>query len=378
MKVTRILGENISRDLCASKKNKVIVIYGARQVGKTTLVHDILSHLEGVLYLNAEEFKIKDIFSRCDLSSMEEIIGNKSILFIDEAQNVENISLNIKILHDAHPELKIILTGSSSFELANRTAEPLTGRKSTYKLYPISVQELRKHISVFDIKQNIEHYLLYGMYPEVLNEETVEDKKRTLRELSSSYLYKDILMLVHIKHSDKLFKLLQLLALQIGSTASIAKLSNGLDVSFDTVERYLELLEKSFVIFKLSGYSKNKSKEISKMDKYYFYDVGIRNAVLENYSPLSLRTDGGALWENFIISERIKRNEYGGKYGRMYFWRLYSGAEIDYIEEYDGLLHAYEIKFNNKIVKSPKSWQGSYPKSTFETINQDNFLEFVS
>ena len=376
MYIQRLLEQRIKKVLTSS--NKVIIIYGARQVGKTTLVNKILNDADKLLKISGEQQKIKDAFSKADLSLMKDVVADSKILFLDEAQSVKEIGLNIKILHDATPQLKIILTGSSSFELANRTAEPLTGRKRVFTLYPISISELLLTESKFDIRNNVEKYLLYGMYPDVLNTEGLAEKKIVLSELSSSYLYKDVLMLADVRHSEKLHKLLQLLALQIGSTVSIAKLSNALDLSFDTTERYIDLLQKSFVIFRLSGFSRNLSKEISKMDKYYFYDIGIRNAVLNNFTPMDQRSDAGGMWENFLIAERIKHNEYNSSYGKNYFWRLYTGAEIDYIEDYDGTLHAFEIKYNEKTVKAPKSWIENYPNSTFETINRNNFIQFVS
>jgi predicted AAA+ superfamily ATPase len=297
---------------------------------------------------------------------------------IDEAQNIQDIGINIKILHDANPSLKIILTGSSSFELANQTSEPLTGRKRTFTLFPISIGELAKQLTGFDIKQKLDEYLRFGLYPDILNTNNVEEKKIRLKELSSSYLYKDVLQLSNIRNSQKIFKLLQLLALQIGSTVSVNKLGNSLNMSNDTVERYIDLLEKSYVIFRRTGFSRNLSKEISKMDKIYFYDLGIRNAILDNFNTIDLRSDAGALWENFIIAERLKHNFYSENEKRSYFWRTYTGAEIDMIEETEGKLFAFEIKFNNKTVKAPKTWEETYNSGEFHTINKDNFLQFIS
>ena len=286
--------------------------------------------------------------------------------------------MSTKILHDARKEVKIILTGSSSFDLSGKISESLTGRKRTFNLFPLSVEELQSHISTFEIKHSISQYLIYGMYPEVITSNIPSQKKTILRELASSYLFKDILQLTTVKHSDKLYRLLQLLALQIGKTVSLAKLSNVLDMSFESVERYIDLLDKAFVIYRLSGYSRNKSKEISKMDKIYFYDVGIRNAVLDNFTEVELRNDAGDLWENFLISERIKHNSYHDSEKRMYFWRTYGGTEIDLIEEGDGKLFAYEIKYSNKIKNAPKSWSENYPDSSYQTINKDNYLNFVA
>lgn len=375
--IERIIQKAIQRQL--DSNNKVIIIYGARQVGKTTLVNTVLNkRAYKTVNINADELRYHEVFTNRDIRKMEELVGNNDLLVIDEAQNIQDIGINIKILHDAHPSLRIILTGSSSFELANQTSEPLTGRKRTFTLFPISIGELTKKLTVFDIKQKLDEYLRFGLYPDILNTNNVEEKKIRLKELSSSYLYKDVLQLSNIRNSQKIFKLLQLLALQIGSTVSVNKLGNSLNMSNDTVERYIDLLEKSYVIFRRTGFSRNLSKEISKMDKIYFYDLGIRNAILDNFNSIELRSDAGALWKNFIITERLKHNFYSENEKRSYFWRTYTGAEIDMIEESEGKLSAFEIKFNNKTVKAPKTWQETYDSGEFHTINKDNFLQFIS
>ena len=374
--IRRIVQKAIENQL--DTNNKVIILYGARQVGKTTLVDTILKdRIIKTVKINADEVRYHDVFTSRDLRKMEELVGNNDLLFIDEAQNIQDIGINIKILHDANPMLKIILTGSSSFELANQTSEPLTGRKRTFTLFPISIGELSGQLTGFEIKQKLDEYLRFGLYPDILNTDNIEDKKIRLKELSSSYLYKDVLQLTNIRNSQKIYKLLQLLALQIGSTVSINKLGNSLNTSNDTVERYIDLLEKSYVIFRRSGFSRNLSKEISKMDKIYFYDLGIRNAILDNFATIELRQDSGAMWENFIMAERLKCNNYSNNDKRSYFWRTYTGAEIDMIEEADGKLFAFEIKYNNKTAKTPKTWKETYNDSEFHTINKDNFLEFI-
>lgn len=374
--ITRAIKESIIENITINRK--IVVVYGPRQVGKTTLIHELIKELKlKTFFANADEIKHHNTFSSRDLRTMMEVIDDAELLFIDEAQNIDNIGINLKILFDGNPDLKIIVSGSSSFDLTNKLQEPLTGRTITYKLFPISIGELRNDHSIFDLKERKEDYLLYGMYPEVQNLNNKKSKIEALDELTRSYLYKDILQLANIKHSNKLRNLLQLLALQICSTASVNKLSNALDLSSETVNNYLDLLEKTFVIYRLPGYSKNLSKEISKMDKFYFYDNGIRNALLSNFNPLELRNDAGQLWENFIIMERMKKLAYTKSYASSYFWRTYSGAEIDYIEDKDGTLNGFEIKYGKKIAKVPKTWSETYKNSTFTTINKDNWVDWT-
>lgn len=376
MLINREIIKTINEEL-DKPNSKVIVIYGPRQVGKTTLINTILDmRSESHIKINVEQSRYNEIFSSTDLQKMKDVIEEKEILFIDEAQVVANIGVNLKILHDALPHLKIVVTGSSSFEIANKMQEPLTGRIRTYNLYPLSVSELRSVKSRFDLSESREEMLIYGLYPEVYVQGTKRDKVELLLHLSSSYLYKDILQLTNIKHSDKLTKLIQLLALQIGSQVSINKLANALDTSSETIENYIDLLEKCFVLFKLNAYSKNKTKEISKSSKIYFYDLGIRNAVLNNFTPCDSRNDTGAMWENFLMAERMKKLSYDRTFVKQYFWRTYAGAEVDYIEESDGKLRAYEFKMSSKKGKIPTTWANEYGKE-YMTVNVDNWLEWV-
>jgi len=357
---------------------KIIVLFGPRQVGKTTLIEKILSESKlTFLQINADEQKYANVFGKADLRSMLEVIDGRQILFIDEAQNIPDIGLNLKILFDARKDLKIIISGSSSLDLAGKIKEPLTGRTRTYQLFPVSLRELRTLQTVFDLKERLPEFLVYGMYPEVLTIQRKEEKSKHLDELASSYLYKDVLRLNNIRYSDKLYKLLQLLALQTGSLVSVVKIANALDLSSETVSNYIDLLEKSFVLFRRTGYSRNKAKEISKMDKIYFYDNGIRNALLQNFTPWELRNDKGALWENFVINERMKNNIYDKKLVRSYFWRTYNGTEIDIVEEENGKLSAFELKANNKITGIPPSWMQDYPDSSFQVINLENWTDFL-
>jgi len=375
--IERILVKSITDTI--QQSSKIVVIYGARQVGKTTLVQEILKQLPyKKISINADMLKYNEVFASRDLAKMKEVIDQNELLFIDEAQNIKDIGINLKILHDHLPELKIIVTGSSSFELANHITEPLTGRTQTFQLFPISIQELRKSYTPFEIKENVSNYLLYGMYPEVIQTASVNGKIKLLYELTSAYLYKDVLQLTNIKHSDKIHKLLKLLASQIGNLISMNEIGNTLQMTNETVNHYIDILEKGFIIFRLSGYDGNIRKEITKMNKVYFYDLGIRNALIDSFNSLEIRQDTGALWENFILIERMKKNVYADIFNKKYFWRTYSGAEIDYVEVKDGTLHGYEIKWKNNKVKQPKSWLETYSNTTFQVINNENFIDFVS
>jgi len=361
-----------------ASSNKVVIIYGARQVGKTTLANQIVSELNlKTLKINADEKKYIDVLSSCDLNQLKSLVSGYELLFIDEAQRVENIGVNLKILADNLKDLKIIVTGSSAFDLANKIKEPLTGRTWTYNLYPLSFLELSEIYNHFELNDLLDNFLVFGAYPEVFMLENMKDKKKLLEEITQSYLYKDVLELDSIKKSDKLYKLLRLLAWQIGQEVSINELANNLDLSYKTVERYIDLLEKSFVIYRLSAFSKNLRKEVSKKDKIYFYDLGIRNALIDDLKPLADRNDLGPLFENFLISERLKKLNYQESPRRSYFWRVYTGQEIDYIEETADSLNAFEFKYKKNKVPSPTSFLANYQPSEFRLINRDNFLEFV-
>lgn len=358
--------------------DKIIVLYGARQVGKTTLVNSILENRkEKILSINADQLKYREVLSSADLNQLKRLVSGYHLLFIDEAQRVSNIGLNLKILHDNLPELKIIATGSSSFELANKISEPLTGRIWTYTLFPVSVLEWSELLNPFEIDERLSEFLTFGMYPELFSYENELDKKDYLGELVQSFLYKDLLELSQIKNSVKIYDLLRLLAHQIGSPVSYNELGQKLGLSTDTVISYIDLLEKVFVIYRMPGFSKNLRKEITKNKKIYFYDIGVRNAILEDFTLPAKRPDIGHLWENFIISERIKRNNYLRAHLNSFFWRTYTGAELDYVEQGAGKLSGFEIKWGDKISNVPKSWIQNYPESDFETINRKNFQDFV-
>lgn len=374
--IPRTYLDNLTQELQAGQK--IILIYGPRQVGKTTLARQVLSELPGKkLMVNADEYTFKEILSSRSAQRLGEFIEDHDILLIDEAQRIPDIGINLKILHDQFPKLKLLVTGSSSLELANRTQEALTGRKLTYQLYPISISELKKQNTHFELKQQLESHLIYGMYPEILSTKGTQRKIRYLRELVSSYLYKDVLELTNIKHADKLTNLLRLLAFQVGSQVSLSELGKQLGMAKETVETYLDLLEKSFVIFRLKGFSRNLRKEVTKMSKYYFYDVGVRNMLIENFNPLDARNDVGQLWENFLLVERKKSLAYTFSFGSHYFWRTYDQQEIDYIEEAGGQLAAYKFKFQKRSTKAPKAWKEAYPQASFQLIHPENYLDFL-
>lgn len=377
MNINRYIKADILSKL--QNSNKAIILYGARQVGKTTLIKEIIQEL-GLksLTINADEQKYIDILSSRDKNKLESLISGYEVLFIDEAQRIPEIGINTKILIDSFPNLKIILTGSSSLDLASKVKEPLTGRTWTYNLYPISFLELKEQLNDFELNEKVENYMIFGAYPDLFNLKNISDKKKYLEELTSSYLYKDILEITQIKYTNKIRNLLKLLAFQIGQEVSLSELGQKLEMSKDTVSSYIDLLEKSFVIFRLSGFNRNLRKEVTKMDKIYFYDLGVRNILINNLNFLEDRNDLGQLWENLLISERVKMMHYRNQLFNSYFWRTYTGAELDYVEEREGRLFGYEIKNNTKKITPPKAWLENYPNSTFDLINQSNYLDFIT
>ncbi len=358
--------------------DKILLIYGARQVGKTTLVNQLLEGYPGrILRADGDRQAYADVLSSRDLAKLKQLVSGYDLLFIDEAQRIPDIGINLKILHDHIPDLRIIATGSSSFELASLVSEPLTGRTWTYTLYPISVSEWQHTQNRFELDQRLVEFLQFGMYPEVFSYPNAKDKAEYLTQISRSYLYKDILDLAGIKHADKIRDLLRLLAFQTGSLVSFAELGRSLGMSTETVQRYVDLLEKSFVLFRLTGFSRNLRKEIVKSPKIYFHDLGIRNAVLENFNPPKKRQDLGGLWENFLLLERMKNLSYRQIGVNRFFWRTYTGAELDYLEESGGTLRGYEFKWTNKTAKAPTAWLEHYNNATFKLIHRDNYLDFI-
>jgi len=376
MEINRKLNDIIIKKI--KNTNKAIIIYGARQVGKTTFAKQLLKKLNyKTLSINADIDEYIDVLSSRDLNKLRSLVHGYDMVFIDEAQRIPDIGINLKILRDEIPELKILVTGSSSIDIAGSISESLTGRKFAYTLFPLSVQEIGINKNKFEISRELENLLIYGAYPEVYTTINMDDKTDLLMEISTSYLYKDILELSNIKYHRKIKDLLRLLAFQIGSEVSVSELAKTLSLNQETVVSYIDLLEKSFVIFRLSGFSKNLRKEIRKRDKFYFFDLGIRNAIIENFNYLNRRNDIGGLWENYIITERKKYLEYNRLRASTYFWRTYTGAELDYIEEKAGKLHGFEIKYTKLKKNAPKTWTEEYKNAGFTSINKDNYLDIL-
>lgn len=355
------------------------MLIGPRQVGKTTLLKILQQRIDvESVWLNADEADVLEAFTSAKTSTqLLQLIGDKTKLaIIDEAQQIPDIGLKLKLIHDNYPHIQIIATGSSAFDLQNQMNEPLTGRKRTLYLYPISYAELQEHTSHLEAKRQLEARLIYGMYPDVIN--NIGDEKEILLELSNSYLFKDILKIDDIRKPDHLVKLVRALAFQVGSEVSYSELSRTIgNIDAGTVEKYIGLLQKAFILYELPAYSRNLRNEIKKGKKYYFYDNGIRNSLINNFSPIEMRFDKGALWENFLITERLKRNRYTNRHTNDFFWRTRDQAEIDYIEEIDGYLHSFEFKWNNKMARLPKSFAQAYPLHTFDIITKDQYLDFV-
>jgi uncharacterized protein len=357
--------------------SKLIVIYGPRQIGKTTLVKQVLKNYKGrVLEISADEDRYINVLSSKDSSKLKSLTSGYDLLFIDEAQRVPDIGLTLKIIHD-QLNIKLIVTGSASLSLANNIQEPLTGRYWQYTLYPLSFVELNKYYNKFELNSSLEDRMIFGSYPEIFNIDNNFDKEEYLRLITRSYLYKDVLELETIKYPRKIVDLLRLLAFQVGSEVSYSELAKNLEMSKGTVQNYIDLLEKSFVIFRLSGFSRNLRKEITKNDKIYFYDLGIRNALIDNFHYLNQRGDVGSLWENFIIVERTKRNLAKHLSVMGYFWRVYTGAEIDYVEEQNAKLSGFEIKYSKEIVLPPQTFLTTYKGSKFDLVNKENYLDFI-
>lgn len=360
------------------KPGKVLVIFGPRQVGKTTLITDYLNQAKYKYRLESgEDIRLQQLFQSNDIRKLQEFAAGYDLIAIDEAQRVKNVGQGLKLMVDHIPGLRIIATGSSSFELAGQIGEPLTGRKITLILYPIAQLELRKKYHPFDLKQNLENYMIFGSYPEIITTTGKNEKIRLLNELSGSYIFKDILELERVKGSKVLLDLLRLLAFQIGNEVSLSELGKQLGIDSKTVGRYLDLFEKSFIIFNLRGFSRNLRKEITKKSKYFFYDTGLRNAIISNFNSLELRNDVGMLWENFLMMERLKKRSYKQIYGNPYFWRTWNQREVDLIEERDGKLYGYEFKWKDKITKPPKEFLQTYKEAEFSVINPDNYLDLI-
>lgn len=359
--------------------SKVVVIYGARQVGKTTLLNHIVEESRlRTLRVDADDARFTEILSSKNTERLKSLLAGYDLVVIDEAQQIPDIGTTLKLMHDHIQSVKVVATGSSSFDLSNKVVEPLTGRHFSHILYPISVEELAAQDTAFEVDQRMNDLLVYGAYPEILSIQSPAEKREYLNQLASSYLFRDVLRVAQVRNSLKLLQLLKLLAYQIGSQVSLSEIGTRLDMSKDTVARYIDLLEKSFVVFRLGGLSRSMRNEVTRMDKIYFYDLGVRNSVIDMLKPIQDRNDAGLLWENFIISERVKRNAYRNNPVSRYFWRLTTGAEIDYVEEKDGRFHACEIKLHEKQGRPPASWLEGYPDSSYTTINRGNYLSFIT
>ena len=372
--IHRTLEEKI-RPLLGGKK--AVIVMGARQVGKSTLLNLLLGDNKSVLWLNGDDMDVQNLFREMSSTRMRALIGNNNYLVIDEAQRIPDIGLRIKLVTDQIPDVQVIATGSSSFELASKVNEPLTGRKREFKMFPLTFKEMVSHTSLLDELRMIPHRLVYGYYPEVVS--NPGDEKNTLKELSDSYLYKDILSLDNISKPDKLVRLLKALALQIGSQISYNEIGNMIGLDSKTVERYIDILEKSYIVFRLGSFSRNLRNELKASRKVYFWDLGIRNAVIGNLAQIENRADVGELWENFAIAERLKQNAYQNSFAQSWFWRTQQQKEIDYIEEEKGEIQAFEFKWNERKArtKCPESFATAYPNAQFNVITPKNIEEFL-
>lgn len=356
---------------------KAIVIMGARQVGKSTLLRQMLGERQDVIWMNSDDLDIQELFSSITSTRIRAILGSKRLLVIDEAQRISDIGLRLKLITDQVPDVQVIATGSSSFELASKVNESLAGRKREFRMYPLTFGEMVQHTQFLDEVRMIPHRMVYGYYPEVVC--NPGDERAILKELSDSYLYKDILSLDSINKPDKLVRLLKALALQIGSQVSYNEIGTLIGLDSKTVERYVDILEKSFIVFRLGTFSRNLRNELKASRKIYFWDLGIRNAIIGNLAQIENRTDAGELWENFVIAERMKRNAYKCSFAQSYFWRTRQQHEIDYLEEEDGILYAFEFKWNLRKanVKCPESFKTAYPEAVYKVITPENIEEFL-
>ena len=358
-------------------KGKAIILMGARQVGKTTVLKSIFEGNGNVLWLNADEQDVRNIFENATSTRLAAFFRNKKIVVIDEAQRIADIGIKLKLITDQMPEIQLVATGSSSFELANRTNEPLTGRKWEFKMFPLTFGEMAEHNGLLEEKRMLVHRLVYGYYPEVVSKP--EDEEALLKMLANSYLYKDIFTIESIHRPEKVVKLLQALAYQIGSEVSYNELAQMCSMDSKTVEKYISLLEQAYIIFRLPTYSKNLRNELKNGRKIFFWDCGIRNAVIGNFLPMEQRTDAGALFENFVIAERIKQNVYSSKDTTHWFWRTTTAQEVDFLEISAAKISAFEFKWNPKKAKTtaPLSFRNAYPDVDFLTITPENVEEFL-
>lgn len=371
--IERILKETIENHLFTGK---AIILMGSRQTGKTSLLEQLFPRNDDTIWLNGDDIATQTLMENMTTVRLQQLLGGKRLLIIDEAQRIKDIGLRMKLVTDQIKEVQLVATGSSSFELANRLNEPLTGRKWEYHMFPLSFAEMAKHHGLLNELALIPHRMIFGYYPEVVT--SAGNEIEVLRQLTDSYLYRDLFALDSVKKSDKLLLLLKTLAYQIGSQVSYTELAGTIGIDAKTVEAYINVLEKAYIIFRLPSYSRNMRSELKHSKKIYFYDNGVRNALISGFSQVENRTDSGALWENFVVAERMKYNEYYSHWCNTYFWRTQEQKEIDYLEEYNGQLHAYEFKYNpKKQVAAPKSFIAAYPDAEFTVITPDNVEQFL-
>jgi predicted AAA+ superfamily ATPase len=375
--ITRILESTINRYLF---RGRVVIIYGARRVGKTTLVQKLLAqHAESkkTRYVNCDDLANQRVLEIQEAATLKAFLGDQDLVVLDEAQNIQEIGKVLKLLVDTYPEMQIIATGSSSFDLANRAAEPMTGRVYPLELYPLSLQEIAGNQGFIEIEPRLENFLRFGLYPDIVDE-SEEEARTKLNELVSNYLYKDVLAYAGVKKASVIANLLRLLALQLGNEVTYHELAKNLGIDGKTVASYIDVLEQCFVIFRLTSFSRNLRTELKKSQKIYFYDLGVRNALIQAFNPLSIRADVGGLWENFCIAERLKFNKYNRRAVNTYFWRTRTQKEIDYVEEYDGQIAGYEFKWGTtKPLRPPKDFLAAYAGSTLERIDRGNYWQFL-
>lgn len=371
--IDRILKETIEKHLF---KGKAIILIGSRQTGKTSLLEQLFPKNDDTIWLNGDDIATQTLMENMSATRLQQLLGGKRLLIIDEAQRIKDIGLRMKLVTDQIKDVQLVATGSSSFELANRLNEPLTGRKWEYRMYPISFAEMAEHHGLLNELTLIPHRMVYGYYPEVVT--SAGNEIEVLRQLTDSYLYRDLFVLDNVKKSDKLVLLLKALAYQIGSQISYSELASTVGIDAKTIEAYINVLEKAYIIFRLPSYSRNMRSELKHSKKIYFYDNGVRNALISGFAQIENRMDTGALWENFVVAERMKYNEYYSHWCNTYFWRTQEQKEIDYLEEYNCQLHAYEFKYNpKKQVAAPKSFIAAYPDAEYNVITPDNIEQFV-
>ncbi len=373
--IERLASESINKVL---DKGKACIIMGARQVGKSTLLKQMFGNRTDVLWLNGDEYDVRQMFESITSTRLRSIIGNNKIVIIDEAQRIPDIGLKLKLITDQINDVRLIATGSSSFELASKVNESLSGRKRELQMFPLTFREMTNHTSLIEELRMLPHRLVFGYYPEVVA--NAGDERDILKELIGSYLYKDVLELESIKKSDKIIRLLQALALQIGSQVSYNEIGRMIEFDSKTVEKYIDILEKCYIVFRLPSYARNLRNELKASRKVYFYDLGIRNALISNFNPIEMRSQSeiGGMWENFVISERMKFNAINGNDARMYFWRTQQQNEIDLIEDNVGEISAYEFKWNPKAkVQSTKTFLNAYPEASFKVVSPENIDTFL-